>query len=486
VIAGSSNGVAESDVLRAAEADYREQVRRDLPRNFTAHLFHGLFGQTGFRLLNAPTFLPAYLFLLTGGELVIGIARSAQSLGMFLSPILGATAIEHRKRVLPLGFLVGGSMRLTVLGIALAGFFLSDEWAVRAICVLLVCFGFFMGMQGVIFSYLMSKVIPVERRGTLLGIRNALGGLMASGVAYLGGKYLVGPDVFGNGFSTTFLLAFVLTSFGLMMLLGIREPEPPQVRKHSRVADRLRELPALLRADRGFTLYFLARALATMGRMAVPFYFVYAGREIGITGESLAILTPCFLLANSTMNLPWGQLADRRGFRVVFLASIWLWIGSVVVLMSSSTILARVRRPGGPSVAHRCCELVVGVRRSHRPACRRGDLVDLQPRNALLDRHRLPVGRHPGGDLVRRRAPASERPTGRREDRLRRIVTVQACDGRLREPQARNDVPVHSCPPSSRRRCGSPGGRRPPTDAGFRGAGSGGSAPRRGRLCAGS
>ena len=42
--AGSSSGVAESDVLRAAEADYREQVRRDLPRNFTAHLFHGLFG----------------------------------------------------------------------------------------------------------------------------------------------------------------------------------------------------------------------------------------------------------------------------------------------------------------------------------------------------------------------------------------------------------------------------------------------------------
>ena len=337
--AGSSSGVAKPEVLRAAEADYREQVRRDLPRNFIAHLCHGLFGQTGFRLLNAPTFLPAYLFLLTGGELVIGIARSAQSFGMFLSPILGATAIEHRKRVLPLGFLVGGSMRLMVLGIALAGFFLSDEWAVWAICGLLVCFGFFMGMQGVIFSYLMSKVIPVERRGSLLGIRNALGGLMASGVAYLGGKYLVGPDVFGNGFATTFLLAFVLTSFGLMMLLGIREPEPPQVREPSRVADRLRELPALLRSDRGFTLYFIARSLATMGRMAVPFYFVYAGREVGITGESLAILTPCFLLANSTANLPWGQLADRRGFRLVFLASISLWIGSVVVLMASSTIL---------------------------------------------------------------------------------------------------------------------------------------------------
>ncbi len=330
---------AEPGPVGSAEDAYQEQVRRDLRRNFTAHLCHGLFGQTGFRLLNAPTFLPAYLFMLTGGELVIGIARSAQAFGMFLSPILAATAIEHRKRVLPVGFLVGGSMRLMVLGIALSGFFLSEEWAVRAICALLVFFGFFMGMQGVIFSFLMSKVIPVERRGSLLGLRNALGGLTASGVAYLGGKYLVGPNVFGNGFATTFLLAFVLTSFGLVMLLGIREPEPPKVRQPSRIGDRLRELPDLLRADRGFTIYFLARAFATMGRMAVPFYFVYAGHEIGVTGESLAILTPCFLLANSTMNLPWGWMADRSGFRRVFLVSIAVWIGSAVVLMSSSTIL---------------------------------------------------------------------------------------------------------------------------------------------------
>jgi MFS family permease len=324
----------------AAESAYQQRVRADLRRNYIAHLLHGLLGQTGFRLLNAPTFLPAYLFMLTGGEFAIGIARSLQAFGMFLSPILGATSIEHRKRVLPVGFAVGGSMRLMVLGIALAGFFLSDVWAVRAIWLLLACFGFFLGMQGVIFSFLMSKVIPVDRRGFLLGLRNCLGGLTAAAVAYLGAEYLIAPNVLGNGFATTFLLAFVLTSAGLAMLLGIREPEPPQVRQATGVRDRLRELPALLRADRGFTIYFLARALATMGRMAVPFYFVYADNVIGgSTSESLAILTPCFLLSNSTINLPWGWLADRTGFRLIFLASIGMWIASVVLLMTSSEIL---------------------------------------------------------------------------------------------------------------------------------------------------
>ncbi len=323
-----------------AESAYQARVLRDLRRNYVAHLCHGLLGQTGFRLLNAPTFLPAYLFSITGGELAIGIARALQAFGMFLSPILGATSIEHRKRVLPVGFLVGGTMRLTVLGIALAGFFLPAELAVWAVWVLITGFGFFMGMQGVIFSFLMSKVIPVERRGFLLGLRNCLGGLTASAVAFLGGRYLVEPDVLGNGYATTFLLAFVLTTFGLAMLLGVREPEPPRVREAKGVGDRLRELPALLRADRGFTLYFLARALATMGRMAVPFYFVYADRALGgSTAQNLAILTPCFLLANSTINLPWGWMADRTGFRLVFLASIATWVASAVLLMVTGSTL---------------------------------------------------------------------------------------------------------------------------------------------------
>lgn len=327
------------EALAAAESAYQEQVLRNLPRNYASHLCHGLLGQTGFRLLNAPTFLPAYLFSITGGELAIGIARSLQAFGMFLSPILGATSIEHRKRVLPVGFVVGGSMRLAVLGIALAGFFLPEQWAVRAVWVLIAAFGFFMGMQGVIFSFLMSKVIPVDRRGFLLGLRNCLGGLTASAVAYLGGRYLVEPNVLGNGYAATFLMSFVLTALGLMMLLGVREPEPPQVREAKGVGDRLRELPALLRSDRGFTLYFLARALATMGRMAVPFYFVYADRALGgNTAESLAILTPCFLLANSTINLPWGWMADRTGFRLVFLASIGLWVASALLLMTTGGI----------------------------------------------------------------------------------------------------------------------------------------------------
>ncbi len=334
----SSGPDSAAAAVADSERDYQAFIERNLKRNYVAHVFHGLLGQTGFRLVNAPTFLPAYVLLLSGSEFVVGLARSIQYLGMFLSPMIAANLIEHRRRVLPVGFLMGGLMRIQVLGLALAGLLLSPERAVQAICFFLFFFGFFTGMQGVIFNYLMSKVIPVERRGRLMGLRNALAGITAAVVAYLGGELLVENNLLGDGYAATFLLAFVLTSFGLAMLMFVREPQPPDVRPPSQLMDRFRELPALFREDRAYTYYFLCRALATMGRMATPFYIVFARDTIGLSGTNIGLLSTAFVAANSVSNLGWGVMADRTGYRAVFVFTLVLWIASVGAMVASDSL----------------------------------------------------------------------------------------------------------------------------------------------------
>jgi MFS family permease len=67
--------------------------------------------------------------------------------------------------------------------------------------------------------------------------------------------------------------------------------------------------------------------------MAVPFYVLFADRRIGLSGADLGTLTAAFVLTQSVGNLVWGLLADRRGFRFVFLASLLTWMASVLVLM---------------------------------------------------------------------------------------------------------------------------------------------------------
>ncbi|MEX0943349.1 MAG: MFS transporter [Pseudomonadales bacterium] len=328
---------------RHAERRYSIQVQRDLTRNFIAHLAHGMLGQTGFRLLNAPTFLPAYVMMLSGGsEFAVGLALSVQALGMMLTPMVGATLIEHRKRVLPVGFLTGGAMRAMVLLIALSGFFLEGLYTLGAIMVCLLFLGLFQGMQGVIFNFLMSKVIPVSKRGRLTGLRNFLAGITSAAVAWLGGHYLLGDEPTAVGYSWTFLLAFVLTTIGLLMLLAVREPEPPTVPKKQGLLQRLGDVPQLLRDDPAFTRYFLARSLATMGRMAMPFYILYAGQSLGLTGQLLGLVTFAFTMAGTFSNLVWGSIADRTGFRRTFLLAIALWVMSTLLLVFSSGLVLTV------------------------------------------------------------------------------------------------------------------------------------------------
>ena len=324
-----------------AERAYAATVDADLTRNYLAHLGHGLLGQTGFRLLNAPTFLPAYVLLLSGGsDFAVGLILSLQALGMMLTPLVSANLIEHRPRVLPIGFSTGAAMRLMILCIAASGLLLPTTPALFAIGIFILGFGLFMGMQGVIFNYLMSKVIPVSKRGRLTGLRNFLSGITAAVVAWAAGTFLLGDTPSIAGYSWTFVLAFVLTSIGLCMLLFVREPEPPHLRVRTPLGRRLRELPALMRGDRAFSLYVLARALATMGRMAAPFYILFAGAQIGLSGTVLGTLTMAFTLAGTFSNLFWGALADRHGFRLALLCSIVLWVLATVALMASSGLLA--------------------------------------------------------------------------------------------------------------------------------------------------
>src|SRR3954470_21756093 len=94
------------------EQAYEHFVWRNLKRNYAGHYLHGMLGMTGFRLVNAPTFVPAYLHMLSGSDVAVGLGLALQQLGGAVSPIVGASQIEHRKRVMPVAMWMGTLMRL--------------------------------------------------------------------------------------------------------------------------------------------------------------------------------------------------------------------------------------------------------------------------------------------------------------------------------------------------------------------------------------
>ncbi|MCR5879046.1 MFS transporter [Phenylobacterium sp. J367] len=336
--------------LAAREAAYEKFVWDNLRRNYAGHYLHGMLGMTGFRLVNAPTFLPAYLFAISGSNAIVGLGLALQQVGGVIAPIFGATRIEHRKKVMPAAIWMGGLARLAILGIALAGWFLPNDpiqfslgvlgdWITRprvvAILGFMLMFGLFMGAQRVVFSLLMAKVIPISRRGRLQAWRNATGGLIAALLAYFAGRWFIDENVLGNGYSTTFVFAFFLTTAGLWALqLLMKEPEPPTTREQGRFRERIRDFPRLLKQDRSYACFVLTQMLATSARIATPFYIIFVGSKVGLDGKTLGLLSLAFLGADTVSNLVWGYLGDKTGFRLVLLVSLLAWIAATVLLMS--------------------------------------------------------------------------------------------------------------------------------------------------------
>jgi MFS family permease len=129
----------------------------------------------------------------------------------------------------------------------------------------------------------------------------------------------------------------VLTTLGLSLLaILMREPEPPVVRPRARTWDRMREFPQLLRADRGYAFFMIAQTCATAGRIAVPFYVIFARHIMPLTGANIGLQSLVLLLGDSLSNMVWGVVGDRFGFRRSFIGAMALWIAATVLLLTAS------------------------------------------------------------------------------------------------------------------------------------------------------
>jgi MFS family permease len=163
--------------------------------------------------------------------------------------------------------------------------------------------------------------------------------MIAAVLAWVAGHWFIEGKWLGNGYATTFLFAFVLTSAGLVALKTmVREPPAPATRPVIPLRERLRQFPLLL-ADRDFARFIGAQALATAIRIGGPFWTLYAGQRLGLSGALIGGLSLAFLGADTLSNLLWGPMGDRLGFRIVYVLSLASVIAGLVVLMTAATAI---------------------------------------------------------------------------------------------------------------------------------------------------
>jgi MFS family permease len=315
-----------------ADAGFDQYVDHNLRRNYAVNLLYGLFGTTGFHLIMAPTFVPKYIMTLSGSNIVVGLLQLIAALSHIFSLLFAVRYAETsllRKRVVAMGLL----MRSQILFIALAGFFLPNNLNLIVFFVFYSLFSLFLGYQNILYNTTMSKIIPVRIRGLFVGIRNFLGGVTAWFVARVAAQ-LCADLVFPASYAWTFLAAFSLTTIGICFFALSNEPPTPFTYPPTPSPRKLlQQMWEMTRTDRSYRNFVIARVVSNASFIAGPFFILYAAETLNLSFSDIATITSYLFITQTISTLIWGRLADRLGFRFIFIMGLILMMTATAIIL---------------------------------------------------------------------------------------------------------------------------------------------------------
>jgi MFS family permease len=321
-------------------------VARHARRNFALNVIEGGLFMFGISMVSRFTVLPYFVEQYSQASWLQGLLPTIANTGWLLPGLFVAPLIAHlwrRKPVMLLGTLME---RLPWL---LIGLWLISGNSFDATTTLYVFFAlysmhmFSAGMTSVPWQDFIGRVIPERRWGTFFGMQSGLGSLLGvAGAAVatqvlagnplsIGEWQIVGTYEFPYSIGFLSLVCFGCMSVSYVFLLLTVEPRIPP-RPKQPFWGLIRDMPQILRDDRSFTMYLIARTGISLGMLGHSFVTAAALSRFDVSGSRIGEFTVVLLAAQALGNFGLGALADRWGHRQVLVFSGFL--GSVSLLLA--------------------------------------------------------------------------------------------------------------------------------------------------------
>lgn len=318
--------------------DPHRYVHRHLRWNLVVRTADLGLWQGGQSLASIVTVIPAFAARLGASNTVIGLIPAIQMTCMSLPGIFLANYIEQSGRLLPFLMRYTALERLPLLVIAIVAYFLalSNPGLTLALTLLALTVMYFAsGAMLPAWMDLMAKIFPVNVRGrffALVGLLGAVMGLGASGAV----GYVLDSFPYPMGYVVCLASASLVMGAGLIFLGYVREAHVVPDRPRVDLGDYLGRLPSILRGNRNFTWYLVARSVASFGAMSTGFFTVYALGELDMAEWQVGAFTFAMLVAQVVVFPVVGYLADRFGHKLVIAAgSAFLVLGNVGAVLAA-------------------------------------------------------------------------------------------------------------------------------------------------------
>jgi MFS family permease len=301
------------------------EIQQNLRHNMTVNLLDGgFFGfATGFA--SVVTILPLFVGTMTASPFLIGLIPAIHAVGWQLPQLFTAKWITGRTRIKPLVIGLTVLERLPYLGLAVVAFMLPEIGAQAGLALtfgLLVILGLGAGLTANPWQSLIGKIIPSDRRGTFFGLQAGAAYLLGSVGAVLAGIILARSNG-TKGFGFNFLLAVAMFAISWVFVALTREPSSqfPDY-EHPASTSLSGSLRQILKKDRNFRGFLLARIFSQLSLMGYAFYSFYAVNHYGVSTVTIGLMTGVLMAANVLANVAMGWLGDRWGHRRIMEAGL--------------------------------------------------------------------------------------------------------------------------------------------------------------------
>jgi len=301
-------------------------------RNFWCLVSDFAFFGVAMAFISQSTVIPGFLSTLGASSALIGLTSTLQNAGWLLPQLFVARYLANKplqKPYIVWPAAVGRTLYL-ILAVVLWLTGGQPSGLILAFTVtILVLFAVADAMASVPWFELFSKVIPPTRRGRLTGTGQALSGVLGFmvGAAVEWVLSARGP-VFPLNYVTLFLCGFVMVLLSLLALWLAVEERSEAAAKNPTWGEYLPKLWGVLKNDRHFRRYTIARQLAGLSGLATPFYMTYALTKLNLPIQVAGRYTSIGVIGSIVAAVAMGWVNERYGSK----RAIHVAIGMVTVV----------------------------------------------------------------------------------------------------------------------------------------------------------